>query len=95
MIREKRKWGGTTSDATPKAPQQGPWIIRSFRRSDLARQVYPNLTQREAGYQVVQDIHANPPLREQMYRLGYRRNCKDYTPAQIRVLLNFYRENPH
>ena len=77
----------------PKAPPQEPRIIRSFRRCDLAREVYPELSPRDAGFKVVQDIHANPPLREQMYKLGYRRNRKDYTPAQIRVLLDFYREN--
>jgi len=95
MNRNTWKWGRAPSATPPTAPTQEPMVIRSFRRSDLARKVYPNLSMRDAGFRVVEDIHSNPPLREQMYRLGYRRNRKDYTPAQIRVLMNFYRENPH
>ena len=98
-MKKIRKWG----HSAPERPQQEanerqppervgrPLRLTSHMRSDFAVAVYPQLTRKDAGFRVAQDIANIPELRTAMYRNGYRPGMKGYTDAQLAVLVRHYR----
>ena len=96
-MKKIRRWGRSA----PERPQQAderqppekvkrPLRLTSHMRSDFAVAVYPQLTRKDAGFRVAQDIANLRELRADMYRAGYRPGMKGYTDEQLAVLVKHY-----
>ena len=96
-MKKTRKWGRSA----PERPQQAderqppekvkrPLRLTSHMRSDFAVAVYPQLTRKDAGFRVAQDIANITELRAAMYRAGSRPGMKGYTDAHLAVLVKYY-----
>ena len=97
-MKKTRKWGRSAperpseeaKERQPPLPEKRPLRLTSHMRSDFAVAVYPQLTRKDAGFRVAQDIANIAELRAAMYRAGYRPGMKGYTDAQLAVLVKHY-----
>ena len=97
-MKKIRRWGLRTperpaEEAKERQPPERvkrPIRLTSHMRSDFAVAVYPQLTRKDAGFRVAQDIANIRELRADMYRAGYRPGMKGYTDEQLAVLVKHY-----
>jgi len=66
--------------------------LTSRSRGALARLVYENMSDREAGTTVSHDIAGMPSLKKAMFDNQYRPNRELYSPRQLSILLKHYKQ---
>lgn len=66
--------------------------LTSRSRGALARLVYENMSDREAGTTVSHDIAGMPSLKKAMFDNQYLPNRELYSPRQLSILLKHYKQ---
>jgi len=60
--------------------------IRYYTKGELAHAVLPHISQASAVNRLMIWINRCTPLVEQLHQLGYNKNQKYFTPAQVRAI---------
>ena len=63
------------------------FIIRAYTKKELALMYFPKSSPPTAVYHLMCWIRRCAPLWEQLQATGYEKNCKTFTPRQVRAIV--------
>ncbi len=61
--------------------------IRTYGKAELAQLYNPNISAAGARKKLMYWINLHPTLRDSLYRMGYAETNHNFTPAQVRLIV--------
>ncbi len=66
--------------------------VRTYTKKELGQMYFPHSTHQAAVNHLMKWICRCTPLLNQLYEIGYDKRSKDFTPRQIKLIVEFLGE---
>lgn len=63
------------------------FVIRRYGKEELGRLYSPDVSPSRARHILMEWIYRQPQLTEALYRYGFDKNAKVFTPLQVRLIV--------